>query len=147
MFNVRWLWNRRARFEETNVNPALSQMLRLLKKIRAHSAHGRGYIFNNKDTSQPSFYRKRARVIMRYREKRSTQQPALKLEPTPLQATASLRPLFHIFRLFDALSDGFPSFPKLFTVYNQHARIITLKKREERNDKKERNKFSIKNKV
>ena len=92
-------------------------------------AHSRGYIFNNKDTSQPSFYRECARYYAASRKKKSTQHPALKLEPTPLQATASLRPLFRIFRLFDALSDGFPSFPKLFTVYNQHTRIITRKRK------------------
>lgn len=74
-----------------------------LKKIDALSVRENSYIFNNKDTSLPfilSPFHTRARVIIRdCKKKKSTQGPALKLEPTPLQATASLRPLLVSFRL------------------------------------------------
>lgn len=92
-----------------------------LKKIDALSVRENSYIFNNKDTSLPfilSPFHTRARVIIRdCKKKKSTQGPALKLEPTPLQATASLRPLLVSFRLVFLID---PPSQKLFIACNQH---------------------------
>lgn len=68
-----------------------------------------------------SFYRHSTRAhALLYgivKKKKSTQGPALKLEPTPLQATASLRPLLVSFRLVFLID---PPSQKLFIACNQH---------------------------